>query len=526
MPKGKANLSQLVTALVLSTLAGPAAAAGTSVLIVPVDDFIDACPLGSGIPSPHNDDFMYRVGGVIQELRNENLEDSLLHLHWVDGYYNPGPSIQSWIATELDDLRYILSNRRVAKVLEELDRLPAKEQRWLLGKYLSYYENLHAETFASRMAEMEEGSEQHLNLRISDTSTRSPTVRGVTLAWGALNVISGLLGQTEVIAEHASPEKVEQLRSRAATAKAAHSELRQITLGRAGIVGNAHFLAATQRKAVAADSKLAGLEGRLRASKNLVKHRLLPYDAEFWQTDLAYRLGARLADDSRVLRSFELLDLDRVQLEAVHRAFYGADFELPPAQIKALQNNPLDVPSGGPILFRRNGVNMQQNGHHGKVWLPQLQGWDGHNTGAGNRFEHVHIVNNYPINGITSAEVKAYWDWKYQGYSFTDGNVDVAQNCHGYSTGLGTWVQKPGMVKILADDYTRKNPQCPEPGDLDWFATVNHSEKIVTNCPGCDCVNRPQCCFVCNRILKDRDSPVYAFTYFCPGGGLYKDLYK
>jgi hypothetical protein len=118
------------------------------------------------------------------------------------------------------------------------------------------------------------------------------------------------------------------------------------------------------------------------------------------------------------------------------------------------QNNPQqNVP--GDLFYRINNQNFAEPLMLASYWNPAWQGWDGHSTSAGTKINHVHVTSTFPYTDsqnrqITAVEVDAFWDNKYAGYTKVSG-TDPTQNCYGYATSHGIWINAVGPV--LQDEY-------------------------------------------------------------------------
>jgi hypothetical protein len=115
-------------------------------------------------------------------------------------------------------------------------------------------------------------------------------------------------------------------------------------------------------------------------------------------------------------------------------------------------------------------VGSMWGGHYIPSLYPNLNNFPtSHITHAGNGIYHIvgnHIAAVYglsfavpPIINTAAAANTAYrlWDrvygsfgWGYTKVNITD-SIDPSMNCHGYSTGLNTWIMD--METLLADDY-------------------------------------------------------------------------
>jgi len=90
--------------------------------------------------------------------------------------------------------------------------------------------------------------------------------------------------------------------------------------------------------------------------------------------------------------------------------------------------------------------------------IPANTGWNNRNTQNGNKkIENSVMTVSFPIavpggSSITSAKINACWDDYYSGATRI-GEPSWDMNCHGYSTGLGYWVEGPGYSTVLDNDW-------------------------------------------------------------------------
>ncbi len=172
--------------------------------------------------------------------------------------------------------------------------------------------------------------------------------------------------------------------------------------------------------------------------------------------------------------------------------------------------------------FKHNGSTYSGNRYFQTRWNPSDTPWDGHFTTAGNKYDHSHAPHGFPfyvmigeaLVEVTVAKSDAAWDEQYAGYT-RFGSSTFSQNCHGYSTGYGSWTSMP---QILADDYISADEHDAEI----WTNGNPHSIKIEGYCPnGCEFDT------IAKTSEKNTSSGYYRIEYYCPGGaGRWTNLYK
>jgi hypothetical protein len=153
------------------------------------------------------------------------------------------------------------------------------------------------------------------------------------------------------------------------------------------------------------------------------------------------------------------------------------------------------------------------------------QGWNGKNTSAGSKIDHVIVTSNFPYTDsqnrqIVAADVDAFWDNYYAGYTRVSG-TSAAKNCYGYATPHAFWINDLGITVILADEYQ---------GDITKDAVVKkltgHMIKIYPIWY-CLLADHKEYTNVKKTSEKNRDSGVYemeavSHPYLGPVSGAYK----
>lgn len=136
----------------------------------------------------------------------------------------------------------------------------------------------------------------------------------------------------------------------------------------------------------------------------------------------------------------------------------------------AQQQNPVPI-AFEDVTFMENGLILIATVTFDDVhWVPGNTGWNGQKTSLGSEIENVDTSGiTFPVTGInflgysftiTAAKVNDAWDDIYQvgtiGYNTVTRISEPSweMNCHGYSTGLGFWVQgHNGYTTVIGDDW-------------------------------------------------------------------------
>lgn len=150
-------------------------------------------------------------------------------------------------------------------------------------------------------------------------------------------------------------------------------------------------------------------------------------------------------------------------------------------------------------------------------WKPQDVGWNSRNTSAGNKIHNIkttgdgfNITANLPGGGtvtVTPTMCKAYWDAALPGWTFVSA-ATWAQNCYGYATGKGYWIQAPGFNVLMQDDY-------------EVFSDEYCKANCISKEAGDHCKLLESCYAVDDLVKKVSQkyatSPVYEKTFAAPG---------
>ena len=107
---------------------------------------------------------------------------------------------------------------------------------------------------------------------------------------------------------------------------------------------------------------------------------------------------------------------------------------------------------------------------------------------------------------LASADVDRYWDSCYVGYTKVS-NASVAQNCHGYSTGVGYWLDS--FQTLVDNDYTKS---IDSKNLASGVIKGNDTHSIKISKVAVDLVNGEKEYSVIETIEKYRDSGVYKKT--------------
>ena len=139
-----------------------------------------------------------RTDRIIENLKKETLEESLVNLDNVDMFYYPGYYSEAFLSKPFDKVQKIISNRRFIKLYDELRSKSQNEQyKYLnetLNDKLSQYHNL-----LSRFNNPNPSREDNLELsRISDVPGKPRTLRGTMLAVQSISLLCGTLGNVQM----------------------------------------------------------------------------------------------------------------------------------------------------------------------------------------------------------------------------------------------------------------------------------------------------------------------------------------
>ena len=131
----------------------------------------------------------------------------------------------------------------------------------------------------------------------------------------------------------------------------------------------------------------------------------------------------------------------------------------------------------------------------GVKYDPSYPSWcaENHITSQGRKFEHSHFPSGFPFsydldgNGtketIYASDCDAFYeDMKYPSQYYTlVSSATCEENCHGFATGKGVWINGDAMSTILQDDYVEVFG-ANIPGAAFWTEggdSPNHSVKIT-----------------------------------------------
>lgn len=154
---------------------------------------------------------------------------------------------------------------------------------------------------------------------------------------------------------------------------------------------------------------------------------------------------------------------------------------------------------------------VTQDGTVGE-WFPQDTGWNARNTGAGNKIHNMASAGSgFPFMAgavnVTAAMSDAAWDAALPGWT-RDSSATWAQNCYGYASGKGYWIQAPGFNQLVADDYTVYSTNYCKEGCISK-ETGDHCKLLET-------------CYADEHLVKKVSqkyacSGVYSKTFAAPG---------
>jgi hypothetical protein len=81
------------------------------------------------------------------------------------------------------------------------------------------------------------------------------------------------------------------------------------------------------------------------------------------------------------------------------------------------------------------------------------------------------------MHTITADMVNDFWDDYFDGAERV-GEPTWALNCHGYSTGLGYWVQRSGYATVLKYDWQKCASMNDVDADCTYWKSSDHSVRI------------------------------------------------
>jgi len=145
-----------------------------------------------------------RVDAIIARLNSESLEDSLENLDYVDDWRYPGCSsgvpVKAPFGRPFEAVEQILSNRRFAKLYEQLRALD-RDTRYAhltvyLARYVSHYQEL---VEGCKLVNMPPGPRVYDLGRLTEVEGKPPTFTGTRLAVQSVVLLSGLLGEARVL---------------------------------------------------------------------------------------------------------------------------------------------------------------------------------------------------------------------------------------------------------------------------------------------------------------------------------------
>ena len=138
-----------------------------------------------------------RVDTVIAALEKESIQQSFEKLGFVDGFFWPG-FISDDPLYPHEDRNRVLSNRRVAKILDDLHDLSADAQYYWLKRYFDYYMSQYNAIIAK--FDLSGGYTPALGDRdvfvIGGAEAGKPTYDGARYALQSMVFVSGMLGNS------------------------------------------------------------------------------------------------------------------------------------------------------------------------------------------------------------------------------------------------------------------------------------------------------------------------------------------
>lgn len=186
--------------------------------------------------------------------------------------------------------------------------------------------------------------------------------------------------------------------------------------------------------------------------------------------------------------------------------------------------------AGDPVLLKNNTLEVAPP--QGK-WMPMMKNWNGKNTSkVGNKIENVDTSKcafgfSIPIDNskggtemvtVTAATSDAAWEevmyipsagWTKESSSAFD------QNCYGYATGLGYWIEVAGFQTLANDDYNEeKYHLCVSDAVLKH--NVDHASRL-DKC--CDKGLSGMVNTITTMSEKSGTSGVYKYSWNCKSGG-------
>jgi len=180
-----------------------------------------------------------------------------------------------------------------------------------------------------------------------------------------------------------------------------------------------------------------------------------------------------------------------------------------------------------PVYYKYEGQAYLYRLYSTTAWKVNYDGWDGHFTEEGRKFDHMHPGPGFPFQDgynheeaieVTASMCNDYYDPLYAGFTRSSG-ATCASNCHGYATGRSFCIKSSadGMLCVLGDEYeivTSEMEPFSGPGIFSNYS--EHSVRVLYY--GCTAPDPELWGEMRSRSEKKDASGVYSKDYY-PNSG-------